>query len=100
LNKPVNLSEGQKYRYRLAKALASGKQFIFADEFCSALDRITASVIAWNIRRFADKNKVTFILASSHDDILIDLEPDILIKKDFSDDAEVVYRDCRRQKGV
>jgi hypothetical protein len=56
LNAPANLSEGQKYRFRLACALASGKKFIFADEFCSNLDRITAGVIAYNVRRFAKHN--------------------------------------------
>ena len=40
LNQPTNLSEGQKYRFRLAMALAKKRRFIFADEFCSNLDRI------------------------------------------------------------
>ena len=51
LNQPSLLSEGQKYRYRLARALASNKEFIFADEFCSNLDRITAAVLSHNIRK-------------------------------------------------
>ncbi|MFA5239414.1 MAG: ATP-binding cassette domain-containing protein, partial [Phycisphaerae bacterium] len=43
LNQPRNLSDGQKYRFRLAVALGSGAKFIFADEFCNELDRITAA---------------------------------------------------------
>ena len=81
LNAPANLSEGQKYRFRLACALASGRKFIFADEFCSNLDRITAGVIAYNVRRFAKRNGVTFFLASAHEDILADLQPDVLVVK-------------------
>jgi ABC-type ATPase with predicted acetyltransferase domain len=97
LNAPANLSEGQKYRFRLACALASGRKFIFADEFCSNLDRITAGVIAYNVRRFAKHNGVTFFLASAHEDILADLQPDVLVVKNFTGEAEVTYRN-KRQK--
>ena len=97
LNAPANLSEGQKYRFRLACALASGRKFIFADEFCSNLDRITAGVIAYNVRRFAKRNNVTFFLASAHEDILADLQPDVLVVKSFAGEAEVTYRN-KRQK--
>lgn len=97
LNAPANLSEGQKYRFRLACALASGKKFIFADEFCSNLDRITAGVIAYNVRRFAKHNGVTFFLASAHEDILADLQPDVLVVKRFAGEAEVTYKN-KRQK--
>jgi ABC-type ATPase with predicted acetyltransferase domain len=77
-------------------ALASGRKFVFADEFCSNLDRITAAVIACNIHKFAKRTGVTFILATSHDDILLDLEPDVLIVKQLSGPAEVIYKKKRR----
>ena len=92
LNQPANLSEGQKYRFRLAMALASKKRFVFADEFCSELDRITAAVIAYNIHKFAKKNGVTFVLASSHEDILLDLAPDVMVVKELSGKTEVIYK--------
>jgi uncharacterized protein len=92
LNSPVNLSDGQKYRYRIAKALASEKQFIFADEFCSSLDRVTAAVICANIRKFATKSGKTFILASSHDDVLSDLQPEVIVIKHLAGEAEVIYK--------
>jgi len=95
LTPPANLSEGQKYRFRLARALATGKKIIFADEFCSNLDRITAAVIAYNIRRFAKRNGVTFFLASSHEDILADLQPDVLVVKRFAGPAEITYKQKR-----
>ena len=91
LNKPANLSEGQKYRFRLAVAMAAGKKFIFADEFCSELDRITAAVISYNIRKYAKRAGAVFVLASSHEDILADLAPDVLVVKELSGPAEVVY---------
>jgi len=97
LNQPANLSDGQKYRFRLARAMALKKKFIFADEFCSMLDRITAAVIAYNIHKFAKRNKVTFILASAHDDILLDLAPDVLIVKELSGPSEIIYKETKRK---
>ncbi len=92
LNQPANLSNGQKYRFRLAMALASEKKFIFADEFCSELDRITAAVISYNIQRHAKRTGVIFILASSHEDILLDLAPDVLVVQELSGSTEVIYK--------
>jgi ABC-type ATPase with predicted acetyltransferase domain len=92
LNQPANLSDGQKYRFRLAVALGSGAKFIFADEFCSELDRITAAVISYNIQRYAKRTGVTFILASSHEDILLDLSPDVLVVKELSGATQVIYK--------
>ena len=97
LNEPTKLSDGEKYRYRLAKALASGKGMIFADEFCSGLDRITAAVISHNINKIAKQNGRTFVLASSHDDLLCDLQPDVVAIKHLTGKTEVIYRDRRRQ---
>ena len=97
LNKPAKLSEGEKYRYRLAKALASGKGMIFADEFCSGLDRITAAVISHNIAKLARESDKTFVLASSHDDLLCDLQPDVVVIKHLTGKTEVIYRDRRRR---
>jgi ABC-type ATPase with predicted acetyltransferase domain len=95
LNRPCWLSEGQKYRFRLAQALMSGKPFVFADEFCSELDRITAANVAFNVHRLAKEQQKTLILASCRDDILMDLAPDVIIVKDFDDWAQVIYKERR-----
>ena len=92
LNSPANLSDGQKYRYRIAKALTSDKKFIFADEFCSSLDRITATVVSYNLRKFAKKSGKIFILASSHDDLLSDLLPEVIVIKHLAGPADVIYK--------
>ena len=97
LNEPANLSDGEKWRFRLATALSAGKRFVFADEFCANLDRITAAVIAYNVHKFARRNGVTFILASSHDDILSDLQPDVLVVKELAGPAEVIYKGQRSE---
>ena len=95
LNSPANLSDGQKYRFRLAKAMASGAKFIFADEFCSNLDRITAAVISHNVRVFARRNGITFVLASSHDDLIADLIPNVIVVKHLAGQTEVIYKNKR-----
>lgn len=95
LNRPDRLSEGQKYRFRLARALLAGRQFVFADEFGSTLDRITAATVAYNVHRLVKRTGTTFVLASSRDDILLDLAPDVIIVKDFGGPAEVIYKTRR-----
>ena len=92
LSEPISLSDGQRYRFRLAMALAKKKKFIFADEFCSNLDRICASAISYNVRKFARRTGITFILASSQEDILADLSPDVLVVKELSGGTEVIYK--------
>jgi ABC-type ATPase with predicted acetyltransferase domain len=96
LNQPANLSDGQKYRFRLAMALAAKKKFVFADEFCSDLDRVSAAVISYNIHKFAKRTGTTFILGSSHDDVLLDLSPDVIVIKELSGPAQVIYKFIRR----
>lgn len=93
LHSPDQLSEGQQWRYRLARALMTKKTFIFADEFTSSLDRITAAVIAFNLRRYARQSRKIFILASCHEDILPDLRPDVLLIKQLNGKTKTIYKD-------
>lgn len=86
------LSDGQKYRFRLAAALTRNSEFVLADEFCSTLDRITAKVIAYNLRKLALRNGTGFLLATAHDDLTEDLQPDILVQKGFGDTLLTEHR--------
>jgi ABC-type ATPase with predicted acetyltransferase domain len=97
LNQPANLSDGEKFRFRLAMALTQKKKYIFADEFSSELDRITACSISYKLRKFAKQNETIFILASSHKDMLMDLAPDIIVTRESSGRTYVTYKDIRRQ---
>src|SRR5437588_8354879 len=51
LRTPAELSDGQRYRFRLAFALASGSRWVVCDEFTAALDRPLAKVVAFNLRK-------------------------------------------------
>lgn len=98
LNTPSRLSAGQKWRFKLAVAISGDAKWIFSDEFCSQLDRITAAVIAGSVRKYAERSKKTFVLASSNDDILPNLQPDVIIKKEFNGGTNVIYRTLERKR--
>ncbi len=48
-------SEGQKFRFKVAKMMESGRRFWVMDEFCSTLDRDTARIVAFNVQKLARK---------------------------------------------
>ncbi|MCS7094653.1 MAG: hypothetical protein NZ988_02425 [Thaumarchaeota archaeon] len=85
------LSDGQKFRYLLAKALDRSPKTLVVDEFCSNLDRTTAKVLAFLVQRRARAQRVTLLVATSHDDLIEDLGPDVLVKKAFGSKADVTY---------
>jgi energy-coupling factor transporter ATP-binding protein EcfA2 len=80
LRTPGELSDGQRYRYALARCLASGTDSIVADEWCATLDEVTARVISYNVRRLADTRGVGFMLAGTREDIIDDLQPDLIVR--------------------
>jgi len=96
LQPPAHLSAGQQHRFRLAMALAHPATFIFADEFTSSLDRITAASLAHHLRKLTRRSKKIFVLASCHEDVLADLLPDILIVKGLGGKTKILYRDKNR----
>jgi len=106
LRRYEELSEGQRYRYRIAAMIDGGKKFWLADEFCSALDRTTARVVAFNIQKLARRSGATLVVATTHTDLKEDLGPSITIRKGWGEEIEVEYRGgveapcCTVAKGV
>ena len=92
LRRYPELSEGQKYRYRIARTIDESKNFWLADEFCSTLDRTTAKVVAYNIQKLARKSGATLIVATTHTDLEEDLGPSICIRKGWGEEIEIEYR--------
>jgi uncharacterized protein len=104
LRPPQELSDGQRYRLRLARALeqlaetqGESLRLLVADEFCSTLDRLCARAVAYRVRRMADAQGVTVLAASAHDDLVEDLAPDVLIVKHEARQVEVRYADPARE---
>ncbi|MEM2909799.1 MAG: hypothetical protein QXO01_01855 [Nitrososphaerota archaeon] len=91
LRRYKELSDGQKYRYRLAKAFWKGAKTLVFDEFCATLDRTTAKVVAYLAQKFCRKRGMTLIVATTHTDLLEDLNPSIHVVKKFGVDVDVTY---------
>lgn len=115
--KPSELSEGQRWRLKLAiaihraggipRALSPDRRERFVeraktlppvgasraralcavlvcDEFAALLDRVTACVVARSLRRCIDRSgNLSAILATSHDDLIRALSPDVTARCDF-----------------
>jgi ABC-type ATPase with predicted acetyltransferase domain len=113
LRTPGELSDGQRYRFRIAYALASGtltgaecvetaacdsqwaeqsdsvrtrhpdgcrsQGLLLADEFAAILDRPLAKVLAFNLRKLVSRTGVGVLCATTHDDLLDDLNPDVCV---------------------
>ena len=89
IRKPSELSDGQRYRFRLAKLIEQGADVWAADEFGAVLDRTTAKIVAWNMAKVARKLGKTLIVATTHNDLVEELAPSLLITKRFHDRISV-----------
>ena len=85
------LSDGQRYRFKIAKMIDGGRSFWVADEFCSNLDRTTAKVVAYNIQKLARRAGATLVVATTHTDLEADLCPSTLIRKGWGDEIDVEH---------
>jgi len=76
-----DLSAGQQYRAMIAKMVGSGANVWVADEFCSAIDPITAPLVAANLRKVARRLGATVIVAAPHSSAFVrQLAPDIVVQ--------------------
>nr|BDD43620.1 hypothetical protein 4 [Moraxellaceae bacterium] len=91
LRKYSELSAGQRYRFRLAQMISSGKEYWLCDEFCSLLDRTTARIVAYSMQKHARRVGASLIVATSHTDLLGDLNPDTRIIKGWGDEVMIKY---------
>ena len=85
------LSDGQKYRYRIAKLIESGKQWWLMDEFAACLDRDTAKIIAFNLQKIARQQGKAVIAATTHGDLFEDLNPSVHVYKRFGKEIQIKY---------
>jgi uncharacterized protein len=101
LRTPGELSDGQRYRFRLALALARpGVAFVLADEFAAVLDRTLAKVLAFNVRKLCSRSGVGFLLATTHDDVVEDLNPDLWVRCQGDGQVEAERRDVKKKRSA
>jgi ABC-type ATPase with predicted acetyltransferase domain len=85
------LSDGQKYRYRIAKLLETKAKFWILDEFAATLDRDTAKIVAFNLQKIARHEGRCVIAATTHMDLFTDLNPSVHIHKRYGKEITVNY---------
>jgi len=85
------LSDGQKYRYKIAKMIESKAQFWIMDEFAATLDRDTAKIVAYNLQKLARQQGKAVLAATTHTDLFEDLNPSVHIHKRFGKEITVNY---------
>jgi energy-coupling factor transporter ATP-binding protein EcfA2 len=85
------LSDGQKYRYRIARLLESKACFWILDEFAATLDRDTAKIVSFNLQKIARLEGKCVIAATTHMDLFEDLSPSVHVHKRFGKEITVNY---------
>lgn len=90
VRKPAELSDGQRYRLRLAKLMEQEADVWVADEFGAILDRVTAKAVAFNTAKLARAKGVTLMVATTHTDLEAELGPDLIVTKRFANRVEMV----------
>lgn len=89
VRRPSELSDGQRYRFKLAKAIEQEADAWFADEFLAVLDRVAAKVIAYSLQKAARAQGVTLVVATTHTDMVPDLAPDLYIEKRYREKIRI-----------
>jgi ABC-type lipoprotein export system ATPase subunit/GNAT superfamily N-acetyltransferase len=85
------LSDGQKYRYKISKMIESRAQFWIMDEFAATLDRDTAKIVAYNLQKLARQQGKAVLAATTHKDLFEDFSPSVHIHKRFGKEITVNY---------
>ncbi len=101
LRTPEELSDGQRYRFQLARLIDrirrrqrpdSGLRIILADEFGATLDRHMARTVAANLTRWVrSRDDLCFVAATTHDDLLEALCPDVLVHVAGAGSVEILH---------
>jgi ABC-type lipoprotein export system ATPase subunit len=87
------LSEGEQFRARLARAISLQRCApggpLLCDEFGSSLHRRTARAIAFNLRKLVSREGLVVVTASAHEDLEADLEPDVVIRLSWGGEMRI-----------
>lgn len=89
IRKPSELSDGQRYRLKMAILMQTGADVWIADEFGAVLDRVTAKVLAFNTAKVARRMGKTLMVATTHTDLREELGPNLTITKMFREKVTV-----------
>ena len=93
IRKPSELSDGQRYRMKLAHLMETDADVWIADEFGAVLDRITAKIVAFSMQKIARKMGKTLIVATTHTDLGEELGANLTVHKRFREKVDVKSAD-------
>lgn len=94
IRKPSELSDGQRYRLKLAKVMESGADVWVADEFGAVLDRPTAKAVAMNLQKVARRLGKILMVATTHTDLKDELGPSLTVFKRFRERVDLEQKDA------
>ncbi|WP_459555310.1 ATP-binding cassette domain-containing protein [Lacunimicrobium album] len=103
LRLPSELSDGQRMRLKLAIGISQTPQWLVIDEFTSSLDRTLAKVIAFNLKKLSRRHQMGVLVATTHEDVIEDLQPDVHVRMRIDGEVEIVNGDgvvCAEKKFV
>lgn len=89
IKKPHELSDGQRYRLKMAKVLESKADVWVADEFGAILDRVAAKAVAMSVQKVARANGKRLLVATTHTDLQEELAPSLAIFKRFKERVDI-----------
>lgn len=95
LRRPNEISDGQRMRLKLAVGVSQNPLWLVIDEFSSSLDRTLAKVIAFNLRKLSSRLKIGVIVATTHEDVVEDLCPDVWVRMGV--DGQVAVQRTNRE---
>jgi len=70
------LSNGEKFRAFIARALAEFKDLVVIDEFTSVVDRTVAKATSWTVQKIVRKRNQKIVAVTCHYDVIDWLQPD------------------------
>mmetsp|Transcript_11499 Transcript_11499/g.21328 ORF Transcript_11499/g.21328 Transcript_11499/m.21328 type:complete len:834 (+) Transcript_11499:113-2614(+) len=99
------LSTGERYRAEMAKRISlahvardpvhSTQEPIVLDNFTSQLDRVTAMACSAAIAKTVRRLKLSCVVASSNEDIVAWMQPDVILSMDNQDPSKVCVLDIK-----
>lgn len=87
------LSDGQKFRLRLALMLSKGEKTVYVDEFGAGLDVTTAKNLAITLAKYIRRNKIHAFICCNNFDVVEALSPDRIIKMDYGCEMTIMNKE-------
>jgi ABC-type ATPase with predicted acetyltransferase domain len=87
LRKPNELSNGERARLDIAKAIYDAKGgVVILDEYTSVVNRAAAKSMSFALQRYARQKNLKVMIASCHFDIIEWLQPDYVFNLNHKDE--------------